>query len=137
MPESVRNAYAKAMKQLPESLTLSLTYDRGKEMTEHKKLTMDTKIKVYFCVSHSPWQRGSNENINGLVREFWPKGTYFTPPKQIAWVRCLLYRETRKRKRALLVSKMPKINRAIDKNVNQRIVSFFVQPTDIFEVNYA
>jgi len=126
MPESVRNAYAKAMKQLTESLILSLTYDRGKEMTEHKKLTMDTKIKVYFCDSHSPWQRGSNENINGLVREFWPKGTYFsTPPKQIVWVRCLLYSETLKLKCALLVSKMPGINRAIDKNVNQRIVSFF------------
>jgi IS30 family transposase len=58
------------MKQLPESLTLSLTFDRGKEMAKHKKFTMDTKLKVYFCDPHSPLQRGTNENINGLVRDF-------------------------------------------------------------------
>lgn len=86
--ESVRKAFAKAMRQLPESLAKTLTYDRGKEMSEHKKFTVDTKIQVYFCDPHSPWQRGTNKNTNGLIRDFWPKGTDFNQltAKQILWV---------------------------------------------------
>src|SRR5690606_6347581 len=56
-------------------LRKSLTYDRGKEMTEHKKLSQKVKIDVYFADPHSPWQRGTNENTNGLVRQYYPKGT--------------------------------------------------------------
>ncbi len=84
----MRKAFAKAMNKLPESLARTLTYDRGKEMSEHKRFTVDTKMQVYFCDPHSPWQRGANENTNGLIRDFWPKGTDFSiiTPKQLLWV---------------------------------------------------
>jgi transposase, IS30 family len=60
---------------LPEDLRLSLTYDRGQEMRNHAKLTKAAKVKVYFCDPQSPWQRGTNENTNGLLRQYFPKGT--------------------------------------------------------------
>ena len=75
--ESVRKEFAKALSTLPSCLTKTLTYDRGKEMTEHSKFTTTAQMKVYFCDSHSPWQRGTNENTNGLLRGFFPKGTDF------------------------------------------------------------
>ena len=73
--ESVRAALAERILSLPVELRRSLTWDRGKEMSEHVRFTVETGVQVYFCDPHSPWQRGSNENTNGLVRQYFPKGT--------------------------------------------------------------
>ena len=72
--ETVINALIEQAHKLPRELYKSLTWDRGKEMADHKRFTLDTKIKVYFCDPQSPWQRGSNENTNGLLRQYFPKG---------------------------------------------------------------
>ena len=73
--ESVVSALIKQSKKLPSELYKSLTWDRGKELADHKRFTMETNIDVYFCDPSSPWQRGSNENTNGLLRQYFPKGT--------------------------------------------------------------
>ena len=73
--ETVINASIKQAHKLPRELYRSLTWDRGKEMAGHKRFTLTTDIKVYFCDPQSPWQRGSNENTNGLLRQYFPKGT--------------------------------------------------------------
>jgi IS30 family transposase len=73
--ETVINALIKHAHKLPAELYKSLTWDRGKEMAEHQRFTLATDIKVYFCDPQSPWQRGSNENTNRLLRQYFPKGT--------------------------------------------------------------
>lgn len=72
--ESVRLALTEALKYLPPELRKTLTYDRGREMAEHKILEQDLDMEVYFCDPHSPWQKGTCENMNGLIRQYLPKG---------------------------------------------------------------
>ena len=73
--ETVINALIKQANKLPTELYKSLTWDRGSEMADHRRFTLDTDIQVYFCDPSSPWQRGSNENTNRLLRQYFPKGT--------------------------------------------------------------
>jgi IS30 family transposase len=72
---SVVTALSTQIRQLPLALRRSLTWDRGMELAQHKRLTLDTKVSVYFCDPQSPWQRGTNENTNRLLRQYFPKGT--------------------------------------------------------------
>ena len=73
--EHVRRALTRQFATLPTELARTLTWDQGKEMAEHAQFTIDTNIAVFFCDPHSPWQRGSNENSNGLLRQYFPKNT--------------------------------------------------------------
>ena len=75
---SVRKAYAAALQSIPAEIKKTLTYDQGKEMSEHQRFTIDTGIQVYFAHPGAPWERGTNENTNGLIRQYFPKGTDFT-----------------------------------------------------------
>ena len=73
--EAVRDAIASSIITLPQQLRRSLTWDQGAEMSQHVQLRIDTGLPIYFCDPHSPWQRGTNENTNGLLRQYFPKGT--------------------------------------------------------------
>ncbi len=95
---AVRKAFARVVKRLPKEVFRSLTHDRGTEMHEHELFTKDTEVQVYFADPQSPWQRGTNENTNGLIRSFFPKGTDFSlvPARDIKRVQRLLNERPRK-----------------------------------------
>lgn len=111
--ESVRKAYTKELGILPKEIAKTLTYDQGKEMSEHKQFTIDTGITVYFAHPGSPWERGTNENTNGLIRQYFPKGTEFdkVSTREIKRVQ----RELNDRPRAVLHYKKP------DEVINQLV----------------
>ncbi len=73
--DTVRHAICSAFARLPSGLARTLTWDQGKELALHRQITARTGTDVFFCDAHSPWQRGSNENMNGLLRDYFPKGT--------------------------------------------------------------
>lgn len=96
--EEVSKSFAKEFNRLPEVVRLTLTYDQGREMADHEKLTNKTKVKIFFAHKSSPWERGTNENTNGLIRQFFLKGTDFSKisRKEIKKVRKLLNSRPRK-----------------------------------------
>ena len=110
---AVRKAYAKAFRSIPGELKKTLTYDQGKEMLEHKRFTIDTGIQVYFAHPGSPWERGTNENTNGLIRQYFPKGTDFSKVSQYQIKR--VQRRLNDRPRAVLHYEKPDevINRLV------------------------
>ena len=80
--ETVAAALSKHVRKLPATLRRSLTWDRGHEMAKHKSFTVATNVQVFFCDPQSPWQRGTNENTNGLLRQYFPRGTDLAPISQ-------------------------------------------------------
>jgi IS30 family transposase len=96
--EAVRDAIARTITTLPTQLRRSLTWDQGAEMTQHARLRIDTGIAIYFCDPHSPWQRGTNENTNGLLRQYFPKGTDLSVHSAEALTAVALALNTRPRK---------------------------------------
>jgi IS30 family transposase len=98
-PELVRDALAAKIKTLPETLRVSLTWDQGPEMRDWKQVAIDADIEIFFCDPHAPWQRATNENTNGLLRQYFPKGTDLSnhSAQDLDWIAAELNDRPRKR----------------------------------------
>ena len=103
--DALRGALVARMRDLPAGLIRSITWDQGTEMARHRSIATDLGAHVYFCDPHSPWQRGSNENTNGLLRQYFPKGTDLTvySPQHLLAVE----QEINNRPRAVLADRTP------------------------------
>lgn len=119
---TVADAMIPAMRSLPEQLRRSVTWDQGVEMARHKEISMATEMDIYFCDPHSPWQRGSNENTNGLLRQYFPKGTDLSlhDPDTLEAVAAELNRRPRKRHGFHTPAEV--LDRLLSKQENQQVV---------------
>ena len=116
--EKVRLGFERQFKKIDQFLRLSMTYDRGSEMAEHPLMSKHLKMNIYFADPHSPWQRGSNENINGLLRQYFPKGTVLSDYSQrylneVAWLL-----NTRPRKRFGFKAPQELFDEALSNHIN-------------------
>jgi len=111
--ESVVSALSKQVRKLPAELCRSVTWDRGMELAKHKKFTVDTGVQVYFCDPQSPWQRGTNENTNGLLRQYFPKGTSLASYSQADLNRIALQLNQRPRKTLDFMTPADKLNASV------------------------
>ncbi|MCG1039545.1 MULTISPECIES: IS30 family transposase [Burkholderiaceae] len=111
--ESVVSALSKQVRKLPIELRRSITWDRGMELAQHKKFTVTTKVQVYFCDPQSPWQRGTNENTNGLLRQYFPKGTNLAGYSQAELNKIAMQLNQRPRKTLGFATPADKLNASI------------------------
>ncbi len=110
---TVVNALTRHVRKLPRQLRRSLTWDRGVELSEHKRFTLATNVQVYFCDPRSPWQRGSNENTNGLLRQYFPKGTDLSVHSQAVLDQVALQMNQRPRKTLGFATPADKLNASV------------------------
>lgn len=110
---SVVSALSRKIKKLPAELRKSLTWDRGAEMAAHTSFSIATDVNVYFCDPHSPWQRGSNENTNGLLRQYFPKGTDLSAHSQVQLNKVARQLNTRPRKTLGFITPADKLRQSV------------------------